>query len=550
MQSYRVNLSAAIFPMTLADAGQSVIINGIDQNFDKRVDSPGDQTKNAGIPQILFAKNVLPASEGYESAGYVNSVGVYPASAGYTVFHVLKFNPVDTVNPSAKPSGKQIVLTAYKNSGGLFQYFANYDDYSQNSVTVTGISLNPANYDNIAVVTVKDKTFLFVRNGGTSALFSLSITTAGASLTGVTATNVTGSVTGFTFNNVVYISAAYNYLVAVWEDAGLQYVYWSSTTTLLDFAPSLVSGAGREIPSMLRSAVKFIKQHPDGFIIYTEYNAVSAVYTGNPRYPFKFREVLNSGGFNFSYQVSGSLSGNEHYGIDNTNKLMLMNIDESRLYAPELSTFLERYNSYDTFDSNTNTFSVTVVDRSLEPQGAKIYFLLDRYLLLDFGAPGAASQPQTIVYDTLLSRYGKLTVDSAFVTDSLKKIVFHSSTSATKQLVMGYENAPAAQYDSALLLGRFQLARDVFIELHEVNIQSAQGVGITGAANFTLFAYGSLDGVNFQPAEQFIENSYQPSSGINRRFFGRTGGENVCVLVKGAFKATSAEIVFSNGGNM
>jgi hypothetical protein len=67
--SYRANLSAAIFPMTLARAGRSVIIPGPDQNFDRRVDPQGEQ-KSAGIPQIIYAENVIPTADGYQSVGF------------------------------------------------------------------------------------------------------------------------------------------------------------------------------------------------------------------------------------------------------------------------------------------------------------------------------------------------------------------------------------------------------------------------------------------------------------------------------------------------
>ena len=67
--SYRANLSSAIFPMTLARAGRSVIIPGPDQNFDRRVDPAGEQ-KDAGIPQVIYMENVLPTANGYQSVAF------------------------------------------------------------------------------------------------------------------------------------------------------------------------------------------------------------------------------------------------------------------------------------------------------------------------------------------------------------------------------------------------------------------------------------------------------------------------------------------------
>lgn len=66
--SYRANLSSTIFPMTIAKGGRTVINPQYDQNFDKRVDSPGDNSKgSAGIPQALYMQNVLPTPDGFQS---------------------------------------------------------------------------------------------------------------------------------------------------------------------------------------------------------------------------------------------------------------------------------------------------------------------------------------------------------------------------------------------------------------------------------------------------------------------------------------------------
>ena len=69
-QSYRANLSAAIFPMALSRAGRSVVIPGIDQNYDRRVDPTGEQ-KTPGIPQAIYLENVVPTPEGYQSVGLI-----------------------------------------------------------------------------------------------------------------------------------------------------------------------------------------------------------------------------------------------------------------------------------------------------------------------------------------------------------------------------------------------------------------------------------------------------------------------------------------------
>lgn len=72
--SYRGNLSSTVFPMTLADAGRSVIIPQADQNYDRRIDPAGEKS-DAGIPQAMYLQDVLPTVHGYQSVGYKESAG-------------------------------------------------------------------------------------------------------------------------------------------------------------------------------------------------------------------------------------------------------------------------------------------------------------------------------------------------------------------------------------------------------------------------------------------------------------------------------------------
>ena len=138
--------------------------------------------------------------------------------------------------------------------------------------------------------------------------------------------------------NVEFIVGSFNYMICVSKAA----VFWSSTTVPTDFAPSLVSGAGFEFPSNYKGNAKYAKEHSAGFFIYTEGNVIFASYTGNARYPWKFREVPDSGGYTLSTQASGDTNTSVQVGITNTGQLQGLTPEKIDNIAPEISDFLER----------------------------------------------------------------------------------------------------------------------------------------------------------------------------------------------------------------
>lgn len=81
-QTHRANLSSAVFPMTLAKAGRSVIVPTYDQNFDKRVDANGNDKGSVGIPQAIYMENVFPTPDGFQSVGLKPRTAITTPSGG------------------------------------------------------------------------------------------------------------------------------------------------------------------------------------------------------------------------------------------------------------------------------------------------------------------------------------------------------------------------------------------------------------------------------------------------------------------------------------
>jgi hypothetical protein len=215
-----------------------------------------------------------------------------------------------------------------------------------NNPVTEGTFTSPLTDSEVSHGFARGRGFICVRTGGVTKIYELSIS-GGTTLVFTDQTTVIAGTLplGFAANDILGIVSSYNYLILYTATT----VLWSSTTTPTDFSESLVSGAGNEIPGNLKGDITFCKEHLAGFFIYTAKNVVFAVYTGNSRYPWKFREVGGSSGYDFSTQIAGSTNAGAQYGLANTKYLQEMVPDGatplkligiSSLLVPILSQFL------------------------------------------------------------------------------------------------------------------------------------------------------------------------------------------------------------------
>jgi len=186
--SYRANLSSAIFPMTLARSGRSVIIPGPDQNFDRRVDPQGEQ-KTAGIPQAIYMENVIPTADGYQSVGY-RTAQTLPE--------------IDMIPLEIKMPGSVVpeILLFSRTLGLVYRYNLGI----WNFVAFSGVYGGPPTSENsLSYAVVRGVVYIF--NEATKSLYTYVVGT----LTNVTATVLP---VGF-LPNIISIAGSYNYIVAL-----------------------------------------------------------------------------------------------------------------------------------------------------------------------------------------------------------------------------------------------------------------------------------------------------------------------------------------------
>jgi hypothetical protein len=548
--AYRANLSAATYPMTIADGGRTVIMPGPDQNFDRRVDPQGEQ-KDAGIPQALYLENVMPTVNGYQSVGFLTpttAAMTIPGGSTHIVQAVEIKATITFAGPSLYPFSIFKTVLFVWNNGSLTA-----GKFGDNTVTYSGAA--PASISKLSIAVIKDKCYLYISAASVGELYEVTSTVGG----NITLTNVTAAVTPanfFTTNAIHTICASNNYLIA----QNTTTTFWSSTTTSTDFVSSLVSGAGQIDPNNSDDAILYVKESANGFYLYAANTIIFAQYTGNARYPFKFTAVKNATGVydNGMWGSYGTVTSNGHYVIEKNRYIKFIQGSEASQVAPEVSDYIGKNTVQELFTYATNLFTTETKVTGV----ATIYAFLDRYICVSVNGTndsGAADEKYShvIVFDSVLRRYGRLELDHSFIfTVSLPNETLAFVNKQTKVISFLtfdiYQNsAPftGLTYQAAtgvLVLGKFQYARSRFLQLHEVELEGGQNTAIISSPNLSCVALPSLDGRNFDAPVSLTASTL---TGGLAAYPAHLTSQNISLAIKGAFNLSSVQLKFSPRGD-
>lgn len=556
---YRANLSSAIFPMTVGQAGRTVINPGFDQNFDRRVDPTGSQT-DVGIPQAMYLENVLPTSSGYQSVGFASLDGTISVTVGYSLIKAMTLKAEAPVVGPPAITGLILDVPFFIATDGAGSYQFLSGPLGDKTVVFVGAA------PTLFITRISNAVLV----GVSYVLIGTQLYTAITDFTGIlTLTNITATVTPLGFfaaSAIVSITASNNYLLANNNAT----VFYSSLTTPTDFVASLISGAGEISPNDTDNALVWINAAERGFYCFTNTNVLYGQYTGNARYPWKFSVVLGTtgitGGFNFDrQQLSGDVSTVGHFTIEYNNEIRLLQGASASQVAPEVSNYLSRETYRDVFNSATNTFSKVEISTQLPG----IYYFLNRYVLVSCdGGPSygsATTQYQSvIVYDIALRRYGRFKIQHtsiividpiwaqfvpqkeniAFVDTNTKKIYYLSLDIYTGET---YPAGITAQPHAAVfILGKVQFVRNRLLTIEELEIEGLQDSSIVNPPNFSVRLLPSLDGRTFDPAV----TPYQVSvSGELGKYSLHNTAINHSIVCKGAFNLSTLQMRFTVRGD-
>lgn len=423
--------------------------------------------------------------------------------------------------------------------------------YDNTVVTESGTLVAPSNDSEVSTALVRGRCFICIHTSGTTHIYEYTEPSGTPTITNIDATIDAGLLDGYTIDDVVSIIGSFNYLILITNAR----VFWSSTTTPTDFAESLISGAGSDIPGNLSGDIVFGKEHVAGFYLYTKGNVVFAQYTGNARYPWKFREVAGSGGYVRSTQVSGDINTSSQIGITTSKLIQELGIDSASLLAPEVTDYLERGNYYDDFNSITNVFTITYseglgLNSSLGL--VSVWFVLDRYIIVPYARDesGDASIPFfrfAIVYDLQLKRYGKIKLNfSNVLTDDQFIYFIDYVTGNIYQLSFNLYSGSTAIL-SCILFGKFQFSRNNMIQLEEIEVESSQSeVLFEDTPQFAVRIYPSLDGKTFETS--VVPTEIVASTEFLRRYVTHKVAKNFCILISQVFDISTLGLQFVQHG--
>lgn len=511
-----------------------------------------DATTLTLVASLVYGMNYTPG--GY--AGFVCETGETSAGTRYQT-HIDNIHiEADAADVSyTSVTGIANVDVTFRENDTALWSFGSSEDYD-NLAVITPVGFeSPHNPEDLSWTLVRGILFVCIKNANNSThIYQVTYDDLGPTLEFEEVTAAIASSLGIAFNinNVVGIVGSYNYLVLLTPDSAI----WSSTLSLTDFAPSLVSGAGSERIGNLKGDIQFAKEHVAGFFLYTNGNVVFATYTGNARYPWKFREVADSSGYTYPQQVVGDTNSAIQYGISNAKLIQAIQPAQAELIAQEATNFFERSTTWDIFNGS-NEFEVLSQNDAnyLLPVSGKyrIWLALDRYIVLGYYSNNSAESDEpisfnaAIVYDILEKRYGKLNTRFHQLIASEKAFYLVNFTDGAKiKIEMNIENEEIIT-QSVILLGKFCLLRDHMIQLQGVVVESGNEQATVETPSFTLSLIPTLNGKTFLPAVTPTVDIPR-SSGIQMVYNIRSTAKNWCFLIRGKFDLVGVEMMAVDAG--
>lgn len=505
---YRGNLKAASFPLLSEFQGRTVIVKGQDQNFVSGLAAKESLDSSLGIPQIYYCHNVMPNDNGYQSIGYT---AFSTAAAGLTGSFVSVVRLSD--------SAGNIVQFAHSETGQLFVLKSGSAAWIDVTGTITGIAGK-----HMTVATVSGVTYIYFANVGCYSYDYSTDVVSAVTLTGLTASDIIG------------IAEARGYLIAYSKDA----IAWSSVIDPTDFVPSLETGAGGGNIEEARGTIVTAIPVTTGLVLFTTANAVAAISSDNPRYPFNFSEIVGSGGLSDPEYASYDTNTGAVYAYT-TSGLQVVSLKSANNAFPELTDFLSG-SIFEDFNEISNTFSSTYLNASMIK---RLTVVASRYLVVSYGV---STLTHAIVYDIAYKQFGRLKkehvdcfefslYDQSLVETPRKSIGLIDATGVISVVDFDHHSPTS---NGVILLGKFQYVRSRMLTLQGVDVEN-----VRDDATFTLHDLPTIDGKTFQPA---IVGYLSATAARARSYKFHNTAMNHSILGKGKFNLNSIILTFTVHG--
>jgi len=493
--THRVDLTLPEFPMLSSELGRTVLVPA---------SRDSDTGEKENLPEILYCHNVLPTKRGLISVGYEE---IIPATIG-----VDSNTTFDDTRIIFGNSGNRVEF-AITTDGAI--YALELGDTAWRKLTSIPASAGVL----VTLGTVNGQTYIHWEGIG------------GYQYDEATHDLVTVTYLGLALNNIIGITASSGYLLAY----NAFDVAWSSTINPLDFVPNPVTGAGGGTVSDTEGLIVFIVPNSLGLMVYTAANCVSAQYTGNAQFPFRFKSVDNSKGAIGLDLVAYESNASEHFSYTKAG-LQAIDVREAKIIVPEVTDFLsgEQFEDYDELTDILSTTNLTTTMKK------KVKLIASRHLIISYGI---TEFTHAIVYDLALKRLGKLKITHVDVLEYLGsqlEIGKHTLAFLTKTgmiSILEFASHSTAR-PGVLLLGRFQYIRDRHLVLQRV---TAQNIAPTNV--FKIIDKVSLDGLTTTDVV-----GAEVITGNIRTVSFRSSGINHVIALIGHFSLYSLQMLFTVGG--
>lgn len=349
--------------------------------------------------------------------------------------------------------------------------------------------------------------------------------------------------TAVTFKN---IASSNNYLIGCNRDQ----VFWSTPANALDFSGY---GSGYSRPSGLEGAIVAVISVANGFIIFSNVNAVSAAYTNIPNAPFRFAVIPGAGGITTLDQVAGD--DRATFVAAWTSKgFQLISLNAAAQTLAEITDYLSserlaQYTPEGTIGFIGDSFGASVSD----PKGLRVMvnYAASRYIVISYKNRYAPWFQHALVLDTAINRWGHLRIDHTYAltydkvanglssniaSDPRTQLAFLTPEAAivsvdraAVDLPSGYGTFGPSQppyYGAGVTLGPVSLVRG-----SKLTFQELQASGITYPAEASLVVV---------PSQQGLETTGTPTTfsasrivGTTKTFYGRVTGDAVEATFRG-----------------
>lgn len=459
---------------------------------------------DSGSIGVSYCHNVMPSQHGLDSVGYLDIVPAYsPVTDLFTDVRIIY------------GSNRTRLHLAFDSAGGIYVLKSGSTFWFKLTATVpVGVTA-----EGITIGTVNGVSYLYYYKSSCVKYNESTDTLDAVTLTGVDAGNVVG------------IVASYGYLIAYTEFS----LAWSSTVDPTDLTPSATTGAGGGNVAGIGGKILFSLANSLGILIYTETNTIAGTYTGNVKYPFKFREVDNSkGGISLDF-VAYEANSAEQFVYSKAG-LQALTSQRADNVLPEITDFISG-KRFEDFDEVTKVFTVTDLTTTMKK---KIKFIASRYLIISYGI---TEFTHALVYDISLKRLGKLKITHTdcfeYVGDQTEvaKESIAFLLASGKVSVLDFSTMAAS--NGVVSLGKLQYSRG-----HMTTLQGVEIENVEESATISVSSQVSLDG-----------KTITTTSGIEltkvanlRKYAFRVTALNHSILLIGKFNLTTVLVIYTLGG--